>query len=271
MSEVYLHGSSAQEQERLALMNRILNARCLDVVAPAAGERVLELGAGTGIFAADLAAAVAPGEVVAVERDEAQWRAARERAASVPGLDVRRGDAYDPPLAEGEWGTFDLAHARFLLEHLTRPERAVEVMLRAVRPGGRIVLVDDDHSLMRFHPDPGGMAGLWDDYALQYAALGQDAFVGRRLVALATAAGARVRATTQVNYGGAASEPGFAGLAENLAGVVATAREAMVASTPWTPEAFDGAMEAFLEWSRRPDAVIWYALPAVVAVRPAEE
>ena len=159
-------------------------------------------------------------------------------------------------------------HARFLLEHLAEPERAVSVMARAVRPGGRIVLVDDDHSLMRFHPEPGGMRELWRAYYQQFPRIGNDPWIGSRLVELLAAAGCEPVRTTQIDYGGCAGEPTFAGLTDNLARVVETGRELILAHTDWTAERMDEAVRAFARWSERPDAAIWYALPCAVAVRP---
>src|SRR2546430_4024825 len=64
-------------------------------------------------------------------------------------LDLRQGDVLQPPLRDEEWGSFDVAHARFILEHVDDPLRVVKAMLRAVRPGGRVVLADDDHGVDR--------------------------------------------------------------------------------------------------------------------------
>jgi len=267
MGERYIHGTSRREQTRLELMNSILNARCLAELELAGGERVLELGAGTGIFAAELARAVGPdGRVLAIERDARQLAEARRRALEC-GFEVRGGDVYDPPLDAAEWSGFDLVHARFLLEHLQRPDEAVRVMVRAARPGGRIVLIDDDHALMRFWPDPGGMVELWADYARQYARLGLDPFVGRRLVELLLAAGATPLRTTQIQYGGCSHEPGFGPLARNLAEVIEGSREHVLAGSGWTADRFDAALEAYRAWTRRPGATIWYGLPCAVGRR----
>ncbi len=269
--ETYLHGNSDVEQERLALMNGILNERCLKVVAPSPGERVLELGAGTGIFAGALARKVtakARGMVLGIELDERQFIEAAKIAEKEPALEIRQGTVYDPPLSADEWESFDLVHARFLLEHLARPGEAVEMMLRAARPGGRIVIVDDDHSLMLFDPNPGAMTTLFNDYALQFERLGHHPFIGRRLVSLLHAAGAQVVETTQVNFGGCAGQRGFGALVENLAVAVAGAREGIIATGSWTATNFDAAIAEFRGWSERPDATIWYALPTAVAIRP---
>jgi len=266
----YLHGASVAEQERLALMNGILNRRCLAELELRSGERVLEMGAGTGLFAVELARAVGlGGEVVAIERDPDQLARARAVIESAgAAVELRAGEVADPPLADDEWGGFELVHARFLLEHLADPLPAVRAMVRAARPGGRIALIDDDHSLMRFWPDPGGMTELWSDYARQFERLGNDPNIGRRLVSLLSEAGARPLRATQINYGGCAGEQAFAALVRNLAEVVAGARGAVVASTRWTAAEFDAALDQFRRWGERPDAVIWYALPMAVGLRP---
>lgn len=267
----YIHGTTPEEQRRLALMNTILNARCMAELGLEGGERVLEMGAGTGIFAADLARAVGTeGQVIAIEQDRQQLQTARRGPggeAAELAFDLREGDAYDPPLSEQEWGSFDLVHARFLLEHLTDPGKAVANMVRAARPGGRIALTDDDHSLMRFWPDPGGMASLWSDYARQYELSGSDPNVGSKLVSLLVEAGARPVRTAMVNFGSCAGEETFEAVALNLAGVVESARSALIAATSWTEETFREAIDRYMTWSRRPDAAIWYALPCAIGER----
>jgi hypothetical protein len=56
-------------------------------------------------------------------------------------------------------------------------------------------------------------------------------------------------------------------VARNLAEVVAGAREHVLEGSDWTAERFDAALEEYGEWSRRGDAVIWYALPCAVGRR----
>ena len=173
---------------------------------------------------------------------------------------------YDPPLAPEEWGSFDLVHARFLLEHLDDPARAVRVMARAVRPGGRVALVDDDHSLMRFEPDPGGMRELWTDYCRLFERVGKDPWIGAKLVTLLVDAGLDAERTAWVPYGGCAGEPAFPGMVENLAQVLEGVATPLV-ELGWSAARVADACAAFRAWGRRPDAAIWYALPCAIAVR----
>ena len=73
-------------------------------------------------------------------------------------MDLRSGDALALPLRTEEWGDFDVAHARFVLEHVRDPLGVVRSMVRAVKFGGRIVLEDDDHEVIRLWPEPPGFA-----------------------------------------------------------------------------------------------------------------
>lgn len=267
----YVHGTSPEEQRRLELLNRILNERELPLLGLREGERVLEMGAGTGVCALDMAARVAPGgRVVAVERSEEQLaEAARLATARREGalVDSRRGDAYDPPLEAGELGTFDVAHCRFLLEHVSDPERVVRQLVRAVRPGGRIALADDDHELLRAWPEPEGFPDLWRIYWRQFERLGNDAFVGRKLVAILARAGATPRRNESVFFGACAGHPAFAAVVENLAGVIGGAREVILRSGEIDAEHLDRALENLRRWGERPDAALWYGLSWAEGVR----
>ena len=263
----YIHGTSPEEQARLAWMNALLNRRELDAIGLAGGERVLEMGAGTGVFARALAERLPRGSVVAIELDERQLAAARDASRRNANLELRRGDALAPPLQAEEWGAFDLVHARFLLEHLTRPAEAVAAMARAVRPGGRVVLVDDDHSLLRLWPEPPLFLRLWQAYCEQYALRGMDPWIGRRLAALAAAAGLRPVRTEMIFFGGCAGMETFATIIDNMHGVVAGAAEGVARSGSLAEARVQDGLRELREWSAKPDAALWYALPFVEAVR----
>ena len=263
----YLHGTSDEEQDRLALMNGILNEGELAALGLAGNERCLELGAGTGVFARELAARLPRGSVLAIERDERQLWTAVKSERPPANLELRRGDALDPPLSEREWGRFDLVHARFLLEHLQDPLGAVRVMVRAVRPGGRIVLVDDDHDVLRLAPELPGFSALWAAYCRQYEHLRTDPYVGRRLCALLVEAGARPTRTTTLFYGGCAGVRGFEGIVENLTRVVGGSADAIVAAGALSAGEVEQALTDLAAWSRQAGAALWYSLPLAEGTR----
>jgi SAM-dependent methyltransferase len=269
-SSCYVHGTDPAEQTRLSLLNRLVNAPCLREARVLPGERILDVGAGLGQLTRDLARA-AGRPALAVERS-AEQRARGEALAQADGeaglLEWRAGDALDLPLREEEWGGFDLGHARFILEHVPAPERVVAQLARAVRPGGRVVLTDDDHSLLRLHPEPPGLLAVWDAFIRTYDRNGNDPFVGRRLPALLAQAGLRPVRSTWLFFGGCAGEETFPGVVENLCGNLRGAQEAIAATGAVSAGQVDAAVAALGEFSRQPGAALWYAFAWAEGVRP---
>src|SRR5262245_63036061 len=117
------------------------------------GEKALDVGSGLGQLTRAMARQVGEGApVVGIERSADQLAEARrlaERAGEAHLLDLRQGDAARLSLRDEEWSTFDVAHARFVLEHVPEPTAVVREMVRAVRPGGRVILEDDSHDVFR--------------------------------------------------------------------------------------------------------------------------
>lgn len=271
VSSHYLHGTAPDEQRRLSRLNALVNASSLAAIAPRPGERVIDFGCGLAQLTRDLARATGV-RALGLERSEAQ-RAEAQRQAEAAGegalVELRAGDVLDPPLAAGEWGGFDLAHARFVLEHVPDPARVVAHMARAVGPGGRVALEDDDHDVLRVWPEVGELPELWRAYVATYTRLGNDPYVGRRLVALLHDAGLAPVTNGWLWFGGCAGDEHFPALVTNMAGLIAGAREAILAAGAFDPPRFDAALHAIAEWGARPDAALWFARCRAIGVRRA--
>lgn len=263
-SSTYVHGTSPEEQRRLSLLNDVLlNQAELRELNLNGTERILDLGSGLGQFTRAMGRAVPDGAVVGVERDEQQLASAirlAETAGEQELVEFRRGDVLQLELPQSEWGTYDLARARFVLEHVRDPLRVVQNMVRAVRPGGRIVLADDDHEVLRLWPEPAGVSELWRAYMRTYDRNGNDPFIGRRLVSLLHAAGARPVRNTWIFFGGCAGMETFEVLAANMLGVIVTARQAIISASLLEESAFDEAVVSYRAWARRPDAALWFSM-----------
>lgn len=124
------------EAERLLHLQAALDPltiRRLATTGVGPGWSCLEVGAGRGSIARWLAEAVAPrGRVVATEID-------LELLDYLNGnhIEVREHDIASDELEEG---AYDLVHCRLVLLHLASPERAIERMVAALRPGGWLLI-----------------------------------------------------------------------------------------------------------------------------------
>jgi ubiquinone/menaquinone biosynthesis C-methylase UbiE len=96
-----------------------------------------DLGCGTGGVAETLAPFV--GRVVAVDESPDMLEAARSRLEGLPGVEVRPGRLESLPIEDHE---LDVALLVLVLHYLPEPERALAEATRALRPGGRLLVLD---------------------------------------------------------------------------------------------------------------------------------
>jgi SAM-dependent methyltransferase len=106
--------------------------------------RLLEIGSGPAVLTTMLAQAIAEVNITAVEISPAMIAVAEEWVES-ESLGDRiafvRGDAADAWLLD-QLGQFDLVYSTFSLHHWDQPEAVIKNLLRAVAPGGTLLIHD---------------------------------------------------------------------------------------------------------------------------------
>src|SRR4051812_35457814 len=110
------------------------------VLAPDAGERLLEIGAGSGYYTLEIAAAVHPGGSVDILDAHPDRLAAAMQAAPGHGpanIPPTLGDPRYPPFEDG---TFDAPYPVAALGDAADGAAALGELSRVLRPGGRIVV-----------------------------------------------------------------------------------------------------------------------------------
>lgn len=112
----------------------------MERLAPKPGERVLDVGCGTGQTLLELADAVGPrGHVLGVDISEQMLGRAKERVAArgASHVDLVLGDAQTHAFGE----RFDAAFSRFGIMFFRDSEAALRNLLGALEPGGRLAFV----------------------------------------------------------------------------------------------------------------------------------
>ena len=175
-----------------------VNTAVRDVLALRPGERLLEVGCGSGALCRLMAPALHPGgEIIGLDVAPDMIAAARRYAADLPpspaqgeGLGERVALRFEIGPAEAlpyPGGAFDVAFAARLLLHVADPLAVVREMARVVRPDGRVVLMDWDWGTLAVdHTDRALTRRLMDWRCDNH---GGDNWSGRKLLGIALAAG----------------------------------------------------------------------------------
>jgi SAM-dependent methyltransferase len=176
--------AALDEQAALPAVQR-LRATATELLSPGAGDRLVDVGCGTGDVVRALAALVGPdGLVIGVDPSEVMLAVARARSAGrdLP-VEFVRGDVGDLELPDS---SADGVVCERVLQHVGDAPGAVAELERITRPGGRVVVIDTDWGLHAIHgADPDltrRVVDAWVDSAA-------DGRVGRRLPSLLADAG----------------------------------------------------------------------------------
>ncbi len=111
-----------------------------ELLAPRPGERILEIGPGTGYYSLDIAPRLAPGgklDAFDLQQPMLDELMGRARERGIDGIVPLQGDAQELPFPDG---TFDAAYLVATLGEIPDKDLALRELRRVLKPGGRLVV-----------------------------------------------------------------------------------------------------------------------------------
>ena len=126
-------------------------ARLVEALAVRPGDRVADIGAGDGSHAVAMATIVGGhGEVLATDLDAGRRRAIVDRAARVHTANVRVIEGA-PDRTNLSDHCCDAIYMRTMFHHVADPAAFARDVVRSVKPGGRIAVIDFAPGRLWFH------------------------------------------------------------------------------------------------------------------------
>jgi ubiquinone/menaquinone biosynthesis C-methylase UbiE len=118
----------------------ITRARLREILEPQPGERVLEIGPGTGYYTLDLAGWVGPDgrtEIFDIQQEMLDHTMERARERGISNVRPTRGDARSLPYDDD---SFDAAILTSTLGEIPDGDAALGEINRVLKPGGRLIV-----------------------------------------------------------------------------------------------------------------------------------
>jgi ubiquinone/menaquinone biosynthesis C-methylase UbiE len=157
----------------------VARSRLREILSPEPGERMLEVGPGTGYYSLHAARWLEPDgtlEVLDIQQEMLEHTMRRAQTLSISNIIPTRGDAQALPYPDGR---FDAAYLVATLGEVPDKERALHELGRVLKPGGRLVVGESQ-------PDPHMVSFDKLRMLADVAGLSYERRVGGRLGYLAT-------------------------------------------------------------------------------------
>jgi ubiquinone/menaquinone biosynthesis C-methylase UbiE len=166
---------------RFANLNWPKEARALQLLGLTDGMSVLEVGSGPGFYTELLSGLVPNGQITGVEIDRSLIAHAEDYLAQRAASPVSfvETSVLDTGLPAGQ---FDFATARLVFQHIPDQAAALREILRLLKPGGTLVLIDVDYRAANLvYPVHDPIVQILEKTAQLHTLRGGDPHVGRRL------------------------------------------------------------------------------------------
>jgi len=234
--------------------------------ALAPGMSVLDVGCGSGAITRGIADAVGPtGSVVGTDINRELLDQALAATRERPNLSFRLADV----ARIGAQESFDVVTGSRVLQWLVDPRPALRSMVAALRPGGRLIVLDYSHTKARWEPDPpAAFSRFWDAFLDWRSEAGMDNETADHLAVLFRDLGLR---NVQISDQSEITTAGDADFDTRMAlwpSVIATRGHQLVADGKLSEAERAAAGEAFEQWQRAQARRQSLYLLAVSATKP---
>lgn len=267
MNSAYVHGYDPREnirlQDQASTLVELLHS---DTIYPA-GSKVLEAGCGVGAQTVTLARNSPDALITSVDISENSVDTARKaaEAAGITNVSFQQADIFYLPF---EPDSFDHIFVCFVLEHLSHPVKALNILKNYLKIGGTITVIEGDHGSTYFHPDgESAHKAIACQVELQKRA-GGNANIGRELYPLLNKAGfGAVHVSPRMVYVDAGRPELVDGFTrKTFTAMIEGVREAALAAGLSDQATFDKGVEELYR-TTEPDGVFCYTFFKVVATK----
>lgn len=158
------------------------------------GMSVLDLACGPGFISCELAKQTVSGHVTGVDISEELIAVAHQAKVSekIENVSFSTGNVYELTLPEN---SFDFVYARFVFQHLEKPQLALANIRKVLKPGGILCVLDIDDNWTSFSPESDAFIKFIRKAGAGQKRKGGNRMIGSQLFGLLNAAGFKTVST----------------------------------------------------------------------------
>ncbi|ELR72011.1 Methyltransferase type 11 [Fulvivirga imtechensis AK7] len=184
----YIHGYSSEETQRLNDQASTISELLHRDSKWEDGALILEAGCGVGAQTQIISHKNPGSNFISVDLSEKSLAQASQviREMNINNVEFQLADVFDLPFNDN---TFDHIFVCFLLEHVSKPELALQELKRVLKAEGTITVIEGDHGSTYFYPDSKTARKAIQAQVTLQKQNGGNAYIGRQLYPMLSDAG----------------------------------------------------------------------------------